>query len=259
MKNLTKNLTIIAAGAVVAGALGTGVAHAEDSPGEGESVRCGTLGWVGDSTSIGLMSGQANSTAEQVESFDIGNSESPVNSAFADKAPSVKHITANFAGGRSLVEELDGTPNGVKAIESLVDEVDCVVIAMGTNDGANIAVGSQEDEASRIASALSAAQGKPVFWLTPVISPNAAVNGYTPESAEKFTASVHDSGKEIMREGDSPLSIIDLSDKTEDDWFTDGIHYTTEADQHRAEAVAEAVEDFNHPESDDTDSAEIGN
>lgn len=261
MKNLNKRIAsaVAVAGVVAGGVLGGGVAYADngDAPDE-DSVKCQTLGWIGDSTSVTLLNGTGGTLTEQRQSFDVGSGDSIVDSAFADKAPSVKHITADFASARTLHERVEDTPNGVEALNSLVDDVDCVVMVMGTNDGVRVATGSKVSSADRISQALAAAQGKPVFWVTPVIAKGAKLPNFTPESAREFTASVHDAGEEVMQEGDSPLNIIDMTSETKDNWFTDGVHYNTEADQERAGIIAQRVEEYNNDSGDERTTIESG-
>lgn len=110
---------------------------------------------IGDSTAVGLDGANGVLSAEQA-----------ITSQLADIG--VGDLRLDVSGGRSIVETLPNQANGVDAIKAIQSTgfSGCWVIALGTNDAANIAAGSNADAATRVRRVLDAVGGEPVLWLT---------------------------------------------------------------------------------------------
>lgn len=265
-----------------AGFMGAGQALADtgDPTPDSEATTCSTLGWVGDSTSVnwfggegeeegtahvaledesfaekdgeeqgqgGEESGDTDTNADEEEGQEANTDSPPIAGIFQESAPSVKSIDAIYKVGRQVT----GDDGGVGALERIEKEndPDCYVVALGSNDlGAN-------DTAERVSAVRKAAGDKQVFWVTPVIDASAKDNGYdvTPEQAQEFTKAVTEAA-----EGDDKLTVVDMSEETQPDWFRDGVHYTEEADQARGKVIAEAIEEHNSEGSDESDDSSSG-
>lgn len=185
---------------------------------------CTTLGVVGDSTGV-LLSSQADN------SFTPGKSGFPLDSLATS---GVRDVEYDVLGGRSFVEGTAGT-NGISAMQRINDrsDPDCWLMIMGTNDAANIAVGSGVGAAERINRVMANADGKPVYWASPVIASFATVNGYTDGYTDDFTAALkrYATKNNKLHVIDSKAAYSNAAGKnglpsTVDGFFEpDGIHY----------------------------------
>ncbi len=79
----------------------------------------------------------------------------------------VKKVVTEISGARSIVEVLPGQINGYQIARSLVRNGyhGCWVFALGTNDTANVSIGSTVSRAARIKEMMSVAHGEPVMWV----------------------------------------------------------------------------------------------
>jgi hypothetical protein len=76
-------------------------------------------------------------------------------------------LIPEISGGRSIVETLGGQPNADTVAQQLVREGyrGCWVLALGTNDTADVYVGSPVSRATRIEQMMSVIGGQPVMWV----------------------------------------------------------------------------------------------
>jgi lysophospholipase L1-like esterase len=109
---------------------------------------------IGDSTSDGLVSPEylpnpAKRIAAQYHDVGVGS------------------VQWDISGARSVVEVLPGQVNGYDAAQSIYRGGfrGCWVIALGTNDTADVAVGSNVGLMTRIQRMMAAAHGEPVMWV----------------------------------------------------------------------------------------------
>lgn len=202
---------------------------------------CTSLGVVGDSTGV-LLTSQADS------SFTPGKSGFPLDSL---ATAGVKDVEYDVLGGRSFVEGATGT-NGISAMQRINDrsDPDCWLMIMGTNDAANIAVGSGVGATERINRVMANAAGKPVYWASPVIASFATVNGYNSSIADDFTAALkrYTTKNNKLHVIDSKAAYSNAAGKnglpsTVDGFFEpDGIHYPAGKIQtFRAQMMAQAL------------------
>jgi hypothetical protein len=82
-------------------------------------------------------------------------------------AVGVTDARIEVSGGRSIVETLPGQENAhdVAARLRASGFVGCWILAVGTNDAANIAAGGGRQAAERVASMMSVIGSDPVIWL----------------------------------------------------------------------------------------------
>ena len=76
-------------------------------------------------------------------------------------------VRFDISGARSVVEHLAGQRNGAEAARRLRDEgfAGCWVVALGTNDAANVAVGSGYGYSERIDRMMEIIGDDPVVWV----------------------------------------------------------------------------------------------
>ena len=138
-------------GAKAAGAASSGSAS---TPAASLRTSCQAVTHIGDSTSEGLVSPAylpkpRERLAAQYHDVGIGS------------------VRWDISGARSVVEVLPGQVNGYDAAQSIYRGGfrGCWVIALGTNDTADVAVGSNVGLMARIQQMMAAAHGQPVMWI----------------------------------------------------------------------------------------------
>lgn len=188
------------------------------------TTSCRSVAHIGDSTSVDLMS----------PSF-LPDRADRLPARY--KAVGVRHITIKASGGRSIVEALPGQVNGYDTARAIAQSGfrGCWVLALGTNDAANIAAGSRVSAAARIDRLMSVAHGQPVLWVNTVT-----------QTLTGPWASIHerawDAALASARHRYPNLRIFDWAAKARPGWFLpDEIHYNSIGCQSRAKAIADAL------------------
>lgn len=190
----------------------------------GSRTSCRSVAHVGDSTSVDLLS-----------PADLPDPADRIGARYADVG--VRHLKMDASGGRSIVEELPGQLNGYQVASgwSTSGYRGCWVFALGTNDAANVAVGSQVGLAARIDRMMSVAHGEPVMWVntrtTLSSGPYANVNEQAWNKALVGALARYPN-----------MRIFDWSAVAQPGWFLpDGIHYNSYGCAMRARAIAGAL------------------
>lgn len=207
----------LAAGAAVLHAVGAGTAHADPGP-EAEALHstCREVLWVGDSTSIAYFGGEGTGTVTP----SSAKSDEPLPTALLGSG--VTRIDYDVYGGRSAHETVNGHPSAVDALAALVaanPTADCAVYSGGTNDSANIAVGSQFSAKDRL-TALNEARGQARLYVTTAaIDPSAKASGYDSSATAPWNQAIATLWK--------PSLVINHAGHLAPGQFEqDGIHYT---------------------------------
>lgn len=193
-------------------------------PARAAATSCATVGHVGDSTSVGMVSPQELPDPAQrlvAQYTGVG----------------VRHAWVDASGGRSIVETLPGQVNGYNVARAWVSQGfrGCFVFALGTNDTANVSVGSNVSRMARIAEMMSVAHGQPVLW----------VNTHTllssgPWSEANMQAWNQDLVQACARYPN--MRVFDWAAMDQPGWhLPDGIHYTPAGNAIRAAAIAHAL------------------
>jgi lysophospholipase L1-like esterase len=185
---------------------------------------CRSVAHIGDSTSVGLTDPAVLPAPAQ-----------RIQARYA--AVGVRHILVDASGGRSIVEEMPGQLNGYLAARAIAGRGfrGCWVIALGTNDAANIAAGSASGPASRISRMMSVTGGQPVLW----------VNVTTLDAAGPWARPGMQAWNSALRQACAShpaLRIFDWASVARPAWFAaDGIHYTSAGYAARGRAIAGAL------------------
>ena len=116
---------------------------------------CTSVVHFGDSTSDGLVS--ANYLPDPAQR---------INAQYADVG--VRRTRFEIRGGTSIVETIRNQPNAYTVAQNLVRHGyrGCWVLALGTNDTADVAVGSNVGVAARIGRMMSVIHGEPALWVS---------------------------------------------------------------------------------------------
>jgi hypothetical protein len=115
---------------------------------------CREVAHLGDSTSDGLISPAY-----------LPKPRERITAQYEDVG--VRSVVTDISGARSVVEVLPGQINGYDAMRNITRGGfrGCWVIALGTNDTADVAAGSNVGLTTRIARVMKAARGEPVMWV----------------------------------------------------------------------------------------------
>jgi hypothetical protein len=134
---------------------------------------------IGDSTSIGMMS-----SAYQP------NKENWVDAQY--RKVGVREVGTDISGARSIVERWRHQPNAQAAVQAELRRGyrGCWVIAMGTNEAANQAVGGPVSSNERIDLIMKLIGDRPVLWLT--VKTQKAHGRYANREMRKWNAALLD-------------------------------------------------------------------
>lgn len=185
---------------------------------------CRSVAHIGDSTSVGMVSAASLPARAQ---------RLPAQYARVG----VRHLLADASGGRSVVEVLPGQVNGYLTAQGMASRGfhGCWVLALGTNDTANVSAGSAAGRLARIRQMMSAAGGQPVLWVNTrtldTSGPWAEANMRLWNSALQQSCARYPN-----------LRVFDWASAAQPGWFIpDGIHYTQAGYAARAHAIADAL------------------
>jgi len=203
------------------GAASSGSAAAAPS---GLRTSCRSVVHIGDSTSEGMISPSYLPNAAQrltAQYQDVG----------------VQTVRTDISGARSVVETLPGQTNGYQAAHTIMSGGyhGCWVIALGTNDAADVAIGSGIGSMARIQEMMSVAHGQPVMWVD-VISLLSS-GPYAEANMQQWNATLRQACSRYKN-----LRIFDWASLAQPSWFiSDGIHYTSAGYAIRGQQIAQGL------------------
>jgi hypothetical protein len=189
-----------------------------------DRTSCTSVGHVGDSTSVGMVSSESLPNPAQrlaAQYREVG----------------VRHVWIDASGGRSIVEQLPGQLNGYRVASGRYQAGfrGCWVFALGTNDAANVAVGSPIGLTARIREMMSAAHGEPVMW----------VNAQTDLSSGPWSQAhmqLWNNALVAACQAYPNMRIFNWAAIVRPGWhLEDGVHYTSAGYAIRAHAIAQAL------------------
>jgi peptidoglycan/LPS O-acetylase OafA/YrhL/lysophospholipase L1-like esterase len=190
----------------------------------GLRTSCRAAVHIGDSTSEGMFS----------PSY-LPNPAERLTAQYQDVG--VQQVRTNIVGANSVVETLPGDVNGYHAARNLVAQGyrGCWVIALGTNDTADVAIGSSAGRMARIQQMMSVAHGQPVMWVD-VISLLAS-GPYAEANMQQWNSTLHQACARYAN-----MRIFDWASLAQPGWFiNDGIHYTSAGYAIRGRQIAEGL------------------
>jgi lysophospholipase L1-like esterase len=185
---------------------------------------CRSVVHIGDSTSEGLVS-----------SSYLPNWRQRIPAQYEDVG--VRTVYTNITGARSVVEVLPGTVNAYDAAKGLVAHGfhGCWVLALGTNDTADVAVGSNVGLTTRINRMMSVARGGPVMWIEVVSLLSSGP--YAEANMQKWDSALL---KACARYPN--MRVFDWPALARRPWFiSDGIHYTSAGYAVRGRDIAQGL------------------
>jgi peptidoglycan/LPS O-acetylase OafA/YrhL len=188
------------------------------------ATSCKAVVHIGDSTSEGLISTEYLPDPNQL-----------ISAQYARVGATTQHF--EIAGARSIYERFEGEPNAQEVAEAWKNEgfKGCWVVAMGTNEAANVAAGSTFTYDDRIASMMSTIGDEPVLWVN--VKSLVANGPYAEANMKSWDEALLGACDRYPN-----MRIYDWAADVKDKWFIpDGIHFTSEGYAARARLIADAL------------------
>jgi peptidoglycan/LPS O-acetylase OafA/YrhL len=185
---------------------------------------CTSVVHFGDSTSDGLVSADY-----------LPDPAQRINAQYADVG--VKSTRFEIRGGTSIVETILNQPNAYAVAQNLVRHGyrGCWVLALGTNDTADLAVGSNVGLAARIGRMMSVIRGEPALWVNVK-----SLRGTGPYAEKNMQAWNHALLQACSRYPN--MRVFNWAAVVKRQWFIpDGIHYTSAGYVQRSRLIAETL------------------
>jgi peptidoglycan/LPS O-acetylase OafA/YrhL len=187
---------------------------------------CHTIAYIGDSTSEGMISpiyiiNPAQRLAAQMNSVGA-----------------TRH-KFRISGARSIVETLPGQQNGYEVAKQLHASGfrGCWMIALGTNDTANVAIGSPVTRSDRIKEMMSVIGNQRVLWVTVKTLLNGTA--YSEANMQLWNQSLRQACPAHKH-----MRVFDWAKLAKPSWFqSDLTHYTSTGYEHRAHLTAIGLAD----------------
>jgi peptidoglycan/LPS O-acetylase OafA/YrhL/lysophospholipase L1-like esterase len=189
------------------------------------TTACSSVVHIGDSTSEGM-----------VEASYLPDPSQRLDAQYARVGVTTSHI--EISGGTSVLETVDpGQPNAHKVAQQLVGGGynGCWVLALGTNDTADVAVGSVLNRAGRVDEMMATIGSQPVVWLT--AKSLVASGPYSNANMQAWNQALLAACAKYPN-----MRIFDWASVVQDSWFqSDRIHYTSAGYAQRAHLIADSL------------------
>jgi hypothetical protein len=204
--------------------LANGAATVPALPTPAPRTSCTSVVHIGDSTSDGLFSDDY-----------LPDKAQQIPAQYADVG--VQTTYDRVVGATSVVEALPGTPNAYTMASRMVKSGyhGCWVIALGTNDTADVYVGSEVGRATRIKEMMSLIGQQPVLWVE--VKSLLTSGPYAEQNMELWNQALQQALPSYPN-----MRLYDWPAVVRNSWFiNDGIHYTSDGYAHRGRMIAEAL------------------
>ncbi|HTZ64684.1 MAG TPA: acyltransferase family protein [Solirubrobacteraceae bacterium] len=199
-----------------------GVAAATDE--HSQRTSCRAVIHIGDSTSEGLISSDyLPDPAQRIEA------------QYARVGATLQHY--EISGARSIVERYEGKPNAYEVAKrwKLSGYHGCWVLALGTNDTADVYVGSNVGRLARVRQMMSVIGDQPVMWVD--VRSLLASGPYSEHNMRLWNQALLQACSKYPN-----MRVFDWAAVAHDGWFIDdGIHYNTPGYAARSRLIAQAL------------------
>jgi peptidoglycan/LPS O-acetylase OafA/YrhL len=186
---------------------------------------CNSVAYIGDSTSEGMvlpnylpdpghrLGAQYARVGAREQYFEISGARSIIET-----------LSENQASGYAIARDLKA--HGFQG---------CWVIALGSNDTANVYVGSVVGLEARIGRMMRVMGDQPVLWIT--VKSLLDTGPYSEKNMRHWNRTVVNACAKYPN-----MRVFDWASLAEDSWYiSDGTHYTSEGYMHRARLSADAL------------------
>ena len=204
--------------------LATGAATVSALPTPPPRTSCTSVVHIGDSTSEGLFSNDY-----------LPNKAQQIAAQYADVG--VRKTYDRVVGATSVVESLPGTPNAYTMASQMIKGGyhGCWVIALGTNDTADVYVGSEVTRAARIQKMMALIGNQPVMWVE--VKSILTSGPYSEQNMELWDQALQQALPKYPN-----MRLYNWPAVVQNSWFiNDGIHFTSNGYAHRGQMIAEAL------------------
>ncbi len=188
------------------------------------ATSCKAVVHIGDSTSEGLVSDNY-----------LPDRKQQISAQYARVGATTQHFA--IAGALSIYENFEGEPNAQEVAEARKNEgfKGCWVLALGTNEAADVAVGSSVTYADRIDSMMSTIGNEPVLWVN-------VKSLVTNDPYQEKNMRAWDEALLEACDRHPYMRIYDWAADVKDAWFiADGIHFTSPGYAARGRLIADAL------------------
>lgn len=185
---------------------------------------CQSVAHFGDSTSDGLVSADY-----------LPDPAQRISAQYARVGATDQHF--EIEGATSVVETIEGEPNAHQLAVQLAQQGyrGCWVLALGTNDTADVAVGSNVGLSGRISQMMSVAAGEPVLWVN--VKSLVSSGPYAETNMQGWNNALLQACRSYPN-----MRVFDWASVAQPGWFiSDGIHYTSAGYAERARLIANAL------------------
>jgi len=194
------------------------------APGSATTSSCRSVVHIGDSTSESLIS-----------SDYLPDPSQRLGAQYARVGVTNQYL--EIQGGTSIVETIPGEPNAYDVAKQLVASgyQGCWVIALGTNDTADVYVGSNVSLAARIQRMMSVIGNQPTMWVN--VRSLVATGPYSEADMQRWNEALVQACSSYPN-----MRVYDWASVVQPGWFiSDGIHYSTPGSAERARLIAGAL------------------
>jgi peptidoglycan/LPS O-acetylase OafA/YrhL len=199
-----------------------GVVAATDE--HSQRTSCRAVIHIGDSTSEGLISSDyLPDPAQRIEA------------QYARVGATLQHY--EISGARSIVERYEGKPNAYEVAKrwKLSGYHGCWVLALGTNDTADVYVGSNVGRLARVRQMMSVIGDQPVMWVD--VRSLLASGPYSEHNMRLWNQALLQACSRYPN-----MRVFDWGAVAHNGWFIDdGIHYNTPGYAARSRLIAQAL------------------
>jgi peptidoglycan/LPS O-acetylase OafA/YrhL len=196
----------------------------ELAPGSATTSSCRSVVHIGDSTSESLIS-----------SDYLPDPSQRLGAQYARVGVTTQYLEID--GGTSIVETILGEPNAYNLAKTLVAHgyQGCWVLALGTNDTADVYVGSNVSLVARVQRMMSVIGNQPVMWVN--VRSLVATGPYSEADMQRWDQALVQSCSAYPN-----MRVYDWASAVSPAWFiSDGIHYSTPGSAARARLIASAL------------------
>jgi lysophospholipase L1-like esterase len=149
----------------------------------------------------------------------------------------VARFIPEISGGTSIVETSSGQPNAYAVAQQLARDGyrGCWVLALGTNDTADVAIGSQVGRPARIREMMRLLGSQPVMWVN--VKSLLASGPYSEANMLAWNRALIRACARYPN-----MRVYDWASVVKNGWFiSDGVHFTSRGYAARAHRVARAL------------------
>ena len=188
------------------------------------ATTCEAVVHIGDSTSEGLVSEEYLPDPKRL-----------ISAQYARVGATTQHL--EVSGARSIFENYEGLPNAQEVAEAWKNEgfEGCWVLALGTNEAANVAAGSTYTYDDRIDAMMSTIGDEPVLWVN--VKSLLPDTPYAEDNMRAWDKAVRKACDRYPH-----MRVYDWASDVQDQWFIpDGIHFTSHGYAERGRLIADAL------------------